>query len=406
MAEEGTTRGRKGARMKRRAGVWVHFTETRDGDGNVTAECKECKARLVGDHGTSSLWKHAELCHGAVRSPKRPKQQQQQPPCDPSRSGCGSSPEREPGAGLEEDDDEEASRDLARMIALHGFDPSIVEDDHFMRFLRRLNPGFKVPSRCDIEEMCDGILDVQERLHKQFEIQCKLLLHIQEKLKMIQCKSSKEKVQNIGGAAPICSAQETAPVAASPPDSISSDEEAGAVAVPTSWAGDKRSATGGHCVVEVASPRRAVLQSMTLVDFLRRPEELQREAAEREERRQEVTRLQRPAETLDICPHPIDRIELKEALRLQVECQKRLHKQVEFQKQLHKKIEECEQILACRSDELLEAAEREERTQEVISLQRPETETSEIGPDREAIFRMAVRMATHSPMAHYLQSGV
>ncbi|WVZ95313.1 hypothetical protein U9M48_041095 [Paspalum notatum var. saurae] len=310
MEEQATTQRRTGAPMKRRAGVWVHFNETRDGDGNVTAECKECKAKLVGDHGTSSLWKHAELCHGAVRSPKRPKQLP--PPCPPSRSSRCESSERE--TGLRED--EEASRDLARMIALHGFDPSIVEDDHFRSFVRRLNPGFKVPSRCDVEVMCDGILDAQERLHKQFEVQCKLLSSIQEKLQMIQCRSSKEEVQSTE-AAPICSAQETAAVGASPPlpevaVSVGTDEEAGA---------GKRSATADRCVVEVASSRRAVLQSAVPVSLLgsdsppvvlnedyhrgKRPYNqgvrLRPEAGEWEDRGQEVTRLQRPeTETQEI----------------------------------------------------------------------------------------------------------
>jgi len=40
------------------------------------------------------------------------------------------------------------------MIVLHGYDPSVVEDDYFRSFVRRLNPQFKLPSLIDIEHMC------------------------------------------------------------------------------------------------------------------------------------------------------------------------------------------------------------------------------------------------------------
>jgi hypothetical protein len=62
---------------------------------------------------------------------------------------------REPAAVVEI----EASRDLARMVALHGYDPSVVEDDYFRSFVRRLNPGFELPSHDTIEELCDCIYD-------------------------------------------------------------------------------------------------------------------------------------------------------------------------------------------------------------------------------------------------------
>jgi hypothetical protein len=45
------------------------------------------------------------------------------------------------------------------MIALHGYDPSVVEDGYFRSFVRHLNPEFSLPSRHTIEEMCDGFFD-------------------------------------------------------------------------------------------------------------------------------------------------------------------------------------------------------------------------------------------------------
>ncbi|CAO2189976.1 unnamed protein product [Urochloa humidicola] len=49
------------------------------------------------------------------------------------------------------------------MIALHGYDPSFVDDGYFRNFVRSLNPEFKLPSREAIEDMCDGIFDEARR---------------------------------------------------------------------------------------------------------------------------------------------------------------------------------------------------------------------------------------------------
>ncbi|CAN6360902.1 unnamed protein product, partial [Urochloa humidicola] len=52
---------------------------------------------------------------------------------------------------------EEARNQLARMIALNGHDPSLVEDDIFRSFVGSLNPRFTVPSRREVEEICDVV---------------------------------------------------------------------------------------------------------------------------------------------------------------------------------------------------------------------------------------------------------
>jgi hypothetical protein len=58
-----------------------------------------------------------------------------------------------------EDDKESSNHDLARLIALHGYDPALVEDDCFRSFVASLNPEYKLPSRLTVEETCDGIFD-------------------------------------------------------------------------------------------------------------------------------------------------------------------------------------------------------------------------------------------------------
>ncbi|CAO2200103.1 unnamed protein product [Urochloa humidicola] len=138
--------------MAARSRVWEFFTSLTGDDGKAKAECKKCRLVLGAEtkNGTSTLWAHLRICWGdevadAARAPRPPP-----PPSAPT-----SRPRREP-VGLH---DKEVSGDLARMIALHGYDPSFVEDDYFRRFVRSLNPEFKLPSREAVEEMCDGIFD-------------------------------------------------------------------------------------------------------------------------------------------------------------------------------------------------------------------------------------------------------
>ncbi|CAL5009774.1 unnamed protein product [Urochloa decumbens] len=149
--------------MAARSRVWEFFTRFTDGDdGKAKAECKKCHLVLGAEtkSGTSTLWAHVRICWGdevadAARAPRsRP------PPSAPVSRPRGGSPGRREPEGLH---DKEVSGDLARMIALHGYDPSFVEDDYFRSFVRRLNPEFVVPERAAIEEMCDGIFDEARR---------------------------------------------------------------------------------------------------------------------------------------------------------------------------------------------------------------------------------------------------
>jgi len=166
MASEENTQGRqvaptqrKGKKLARRSDMYQLFTPN---DRKTWWSCNFCGEVVVADteeHGTGNLWKHHRKCKGRgeesqshpTSSSPRP-QPQPQPQLQPS--GPGESSDRREPAGL---DDQEASRDLARMIALHGHDPSVLEDDHFRSFVRRLNPQFKLPSRDAIEDLCCDI---------------------------------------------------------------------------------------------------------------------------------------------------------------------------------------------------------------------------------------------------------
>ncbi|CAL5008789.1 unnamed protein product [Urochloa decumbens] len=144
---------------RRRSPVFEHFTCFKDAQGNDKAQCKHCGLQLGANtkNGTSNLRTHVRICKARDGESSHPTSSPLPLPLpqllELQPSGPGESSDREP-AGLDKD---EASRDLARMIALHGYDPSVVEDDYFRSFVRRLNPQFEVPSREAIEKMCAGI---------------------------------------------------------------------------------------------------------------------------------------------------------------------------------------------------------------------------------------------------------
>ena len=130
--------------MPKKSDVWRHFTRLTDDHGNLLDQAR-CNSSpddkvLETKDGTSNMWRHFNKFH---------KQEGARTPQSPAPPGA---PSRHAALG-----DENASADLARMIALRGYDPSFVEDDYFRSFVRRLNPGFEVPSRVAIEEMCDVI---------------------------------------------------------------------------------------------------------------------------------------------------------------------------------------------------------------------------------------------------------
>nr|AWA44933.1 HAT family dimerization domain containing protein [Saccharum spontaneum] len=112
--------------MPKKSDVWQHFTRVMDEHGKFVneAECNYCQ-------------KFRRL----VLSPECP----------------GGSLDR--ACGLQK----EASKHLAQMIALRGYDPSLLEDDCFRSFVASINPKFKVPSRMDMEEICDGVFDERRK---------------------------------------------------------------------------------------------------------------------------------------------------------------------------------------------------------------------------------------------------
>jgi hypothetical protein len=160
--------------------MWRHFLEdfTRvvsDDQGNEKGivQCNICQSRLkatsdgkpsleeVG-HVMACVEKGAAAAAGASRPPGSGSSPMDLEPADDLRAQpLPSAPSCPAGSSLhgEKPDVEKAEYHLARMIALRGYDPSIVDDDCFRSFVQCLNPEFRVPSRADIEAACDSIFD-------------------------------------------------------------------------------------------------------------------------------------------------------------------------------------------------------------------------------------------------------
>ncbi|KAG2581289.1 hypothetical protein PVAP13_6KG175140 [Panicum virgatum] len=154
----------KASKMPKKSDVWKHFTRLTLDHGNLLhqARCNSCPDGKVLEtkDGTTNMWRHFNKFHNqevaAAGAARTPQPQLPAPPCAPSRHA--GSPGRKPVLG-----DEHASADLARMIALRGYDASFVEDSYFRSFVQSLDPEFEVPSRVAIEEMCDDIFDDARR---------------------------------------------------------------------------------------------------------------------------------------------------------------------------------------------------------------------------------------------------
>ncbi|KAF0934435.1 hypothetical protein E2562_025523 [Oryza meyeriana var. granulata] len=139
---------------------WNHFEKK----AGQKAACKYCQMQLSTKNGTTRLNRHyQETC--PVRHPKPGRSGRQgshgasaqagihslQNASTFSRSSSDNSGQQTAAAAAEDQ--------LIRMIALHGFPSSMVEDVQFIRFVQMLCPDFKMPSRDDVRKRCDELFD-------------------------------------------------------------------------------------------------------------------------------------------------------------------------------------------------------------------------------------------------------
>ncbi|CAO2183163.1 unnamed protein product [Urochloa humidicola] len=164
---------------KLRSAVWQDFTKERRADGNCVAICNHCKKQLTATSrsGTTHLRNHLAICTttSTRRAGKRRKLVVRRIHHNKS-SADGRSGE---GHASGEDNDNEGThfdqelsrRDLVHMIVQHGYRFSIVDDVGFQKFVKNLQPQFRMVSydtvRADSMEIYEGEkLKLQDVLFK------------------------------------------------------------------------------------------------------------------------------------------------------------------------------------------------------------------------------------------------
>lgn len=171
-----------------RSAVWQDFTKERRADGNSVAICNHCKKQLTATSrsGTTHLRNHLAICTttSTRRAGKRRKLVVRRIRHNRSsvdgRSGEGH------GSGEDNDnegthfDQELSRRDLVHMIVQHGYQFSIVDDVGFQKFVKNLQPQFRMVSydtvRADSMEIYEGEkLKLQDVLSK---IPCRVSISV------------------------------------------------------------------------------------------------------------------------------------------------------------------------------------------------------------------------------------
>ncbi|CAA7031868.1 unnamed protein product [Microthlaspi erraticum] len=161
---------------KLKSAVWNDFDRVRKGETHI-AICRHCKKRLSGSSssGTSHLRNHLIRCrrrnggvlaHCSVRGKKKEERFDEQRKNEEALSVVNVRYEHDVvvNAGL----DQRRSRfDLARMIILHGYPLTIVEDVGFRAFVRNLEPLFELVAFERVESDCMEICAKEK--HKIFE---------------------------------------------------------------------------------------------------------------------------------------------------------------------------------------------------------------------------------------------
>ncbi|CAL4961897.1 unnamed protein product [Urochloa decumbens] len=173
---------------KLRSAVWQDFTKERRADGNCVAICNHCKKQLTATSrsGTTHLRNHLAICTttSTRRAGKRRKLVVRRIHHNKS-SADGRSGE---GHASGEDNDNEGThfdqelsrRDLVHMIVQHGYRFSIVDDVGFQKFVKNLQPQFRMVSydtvRADSMEIYEGEkLKLQDVL---FKIPCRVSISV------------------------------------------------------------------------------------------------------------------------------------------------------------------------------------------------------------------------------------
>ncbi|CAO2197972.1 unnamed protein product [Urochloa humidicola] len=173
---------------KLRSAVWQDFTKERRADGNCVAICNHCKKQLTATSrsGTTHLRNHLAICTttSTRRAGKRRKlvvrRVQHSKSSADGRSGEGHASGEDNDNEGTHFDQELSRRDLVHMIVQHGYRFSIVDDVGFQKFVKNLQPQFRMVSydtvRADSMEIYEGEkLKLQDVL---FKIPCRVSISV------------------------------------------------------------------------------------------------------------------------------------------------------------------------------------------------------------------------------------
>ncbi|EEE55247.1 hypothetical protein OsJ_03134 [Oryza sativa Japonica Group] len=139
---------------KLRSAVWQDFTKERRADGSCVAVCNHCKKQLTATSrsGTTHLRNHLAICTttSTRRAGKRRKlivrRILHNKTSTDGQSGDGHASGEDHDNDGTHFDQELSRRDLAHMIVQHGYRFSIVDDVGFQKFVKNLQPRFRMVS--------------------------------------------------------------------------------------------------------------------------------------------------------------------------------------------------------------------------------------------------------------------
>ncbi|XP_015691937.1 zinc finger BED domain-containing protein RICESLEEPER 2-like isoform X2 [Oryza brachyantha] len=139
---------------KLRSAVWQDFTKERRADGSCVAVCNHCKKQLTATSrsGTTHLRNHLAICTttSTRRAGKRRKlivrRILHNKTSNDGHSGDGHASGEDHDNDSTHFDQELSRRDLAHMIVQHGYRFSIVDDVGFQKFVKNLQPQFRMVS--------------------------------------------------------------------------------------------------------------------------------------------------------------------------------------------------------------------------------------------------------------------
>ena len=173
---------------KLRSAVWQDFTKERRADGNCVAVCKHCKKQLTATSrsGTTHLRNHLATCTttSTRRAGKRRKLVVRR--IHHSKSFADGQSGEGHASGDDNDnegthfDQELSRRDLVHMIVQHGYRFSMVDDVGFQKFVKNLQPQFRMVSydtvRSDTMEIYEG--EKRKLQDVLFKIPCRVSISV------------------------------------------------------------------------------------------------------------------------------------------------------------------------------------------------------------------------------------